>query len=1586
MASKVIGRVEIRVAAKVDNSRPGMQRDMERELDKAERKINQRRPIKIPVDLDDDRFKEKLRRMEQETAKDKRFKITADFDYTKVKQGTEDVKKHIKSVERAKVTMDLDATKFKERMRQLDKTTSTTASLKLNEESVAHVKNRLDHFQKEASKEVDVGVNLHGLAFAGTRLSYLTRPRTVSIIAKVNAKSLVIAKGLLQSLAGVNTLRKFGESLENIITDFDRFATGIVKTMTIAGSFTNVLGYMATSLVSIGGGISQVIGLAAVIPTLAVGLVSVWSVLRMGFNNFAQSFSEIPIVAEQALAKLPPAARKARDQLQEVFRGFSDPIQNLFWENLGDSMSTFATVIVPKVRKGLLSITPATARMTKAMLDSFEEISRNTMMDTMFDNLADGLGKATKGVKPFFDAINTLGFRGSFFFGRMGDALADMAIDFNEFIQHAEKMGHIEGWINGGLSALKDTWGVVIALKDQFKALTQVIDSAGGQSLDGFRRNMEGWARVMESEPFRSRMVRMFRGARDGASELARGVEALGDTFGKASHQVEALEIQIGRIGGGALERISDILGRPMLQAGLLNGLLEVEHALDILRPAAKNMGDIFGIMFDIAGNSVLGVAPMLNQVTDILRMIAMDLGPSLKETIPTLTEFLRNLIELGGGSLRLVTTVLGGVLDVVNNLPGPMKNFALAFGTFLALRGRLGGMLTAMSGFWNKQRTSFKDGAAVVQTNSQKITKGYDRMVTQSTASLKRMSTAVRTNLGQAMWNRTLIGTRALDTFVGNAGGAATRFESTMGRFKSAATGISRALGSIMSFAGGLGGALVFTGIIAGISAIGAAARKEKEAVRDFGSTLDEFGEQTKASAEANARWLTDTTVGFGDFGLSMKDALESIGISSKEAVRALSSSGDEYGAFIGKINDAINDNTNKGKAFFEQAIDGSGQLSQENQRTYDSYLKQGDALNGLKKQVEDYQRIIDLAKDRQKDMAKALGVTNAESKTLDDAIRTLGDEYADAGDKATAMSKAIDVLNGGLADTDDATLAAADAVRALKDTIKELTSGENKISLKDMIDMDTGKIDISFGGDPTGGFARIQADMRDTMRTGIEEGIAAADVSPPAGKLTALKARYEEALRELKANIIPQLGKGGEKKLDAWLKANGYEWDTIKAIVTGEIDQAGWAAIPEEGRKLLKELIGTDPFVDIPIDGNYLPLEGKMTIADGMLKKLGATKTTPKIDGDGKPLDKVTVSAIEKLRTIENADVKAIIDGDIQPFTEKEQIALRKLMGIGKITALPTIDANGKPLADETVIATAMLLGFSKKEAIAFLKANKKDVDEKTKAAQTGIDKIKQKKPIVLDANGEPLKDQTQAGQANIDKIKQKTPPKVDANGEPLKDQTRAAQVSIDRIKQKSKPKVDSDIKPLTGKVNTATGKLNTLGAKHVTPSATISVYGLGQLGYAKQLLESLKSRHIRNTITTHETKTYGQGRAANGGFTGVNSKYPIEWKNYADGGLSSKPTSAHFASAGSLVTYAEKETGGEAFIPLAASKRARSLAIWNETGRRLNAFADGAVNTQQGGSGATYNITNHYPQAEPTSSSLNRAAQISTIRDRS
>jgi TP901 family phage tail tape measure protein len=79
--------------------------------------------------------------------------------------------------------------------------------------------------------------------------------------------------------------------------------------------------------------------------------------------------------------------------------------------------------------------------------------------------------------------------------------------------------------------------------------------------------------------------------------------------------------------------------------------------------------------------------------------------------------------------------------------------------------------------------------------------------------------------------------------------------------------------------------------------------------------------------------------------------------------------------------------------------------------------------------------------------------------------------------------------------------------------------------------------------------------------------------------------------------------------------------------------------------------------------------------------------------------------------------------------------------------------------------------------------------------------------------------------------------------------------------------------------------------------------------------------------------------------GGVTGSTQANGSVLDFYANGGMSENHV-AQIAPAGAWRVWAEPETGGEVYIPLAPSKRERSLDIWREAGKRLNAYADGGL----------------------------------------
>lgn len=95
--------------------------------------------------------------------------------------------------------------------------------------------------------------------------------------------------------------------------------------------------------------------------------------------------------------------------------------------------------------------------------------------------------------------------------------------------------------------------------------------------------------------------------------------------------------------------------------------------------------------------------------------------------------------------------------------------------------------------------------------------------------------------------------------------------------------------------------------------------------------------------------------------------------------------------------------------------------------------------------------------------------------------------------------------------------------------------------------------------------------------------------------------------------------------------------------------------------------------------------------------------------------------------------------------------------------------------------------------------------------------------------------------------------------------------------------------------------------------------------------------------NAIPGQKNVRVAMGPGGSGGITFANGGF---FKSFADGGVENH--TAQIAKGGSYRLWAESETGGEAYIPLALSKRARSLDIWAQTGKHLGVkgYADGGV----------------------------------------
>ncbi|MCF8786886.1 hypothetical protein [Rhodococcus ruber] len=162
-----------------------------------------------------------------------------------------------------------------------------------------------------------------------------------------------------------------------------------------------------------------------------------------------------------------------------------------------------------------------------------------------------------------------------------------------------------------------------------------------------------------------------------------------------------------------------------------------------------------------------------------------------------------------------------------------------------------------------------------------------------------------------------------------------------------------------------------------------------------------------------------------------------------------------------------------------------------------------------------------------------------------------------------------------------------------------------------------------------------------------------------------------------------------------------------------------------------------------------------------------------------------------------------------------------------------------------------------------------------------------------------------------------------------------------------------VSTNADEVAGKINSIPGAKVTAHTVNSNVGAVIGQIASMQAGTSSfhnvssnvgAVLAQINSLNGRNTSSTHTIRTVETGagkRMENGGV--------LTRQSFADGGFRLRQyANGHLPSSATimrprkhLVQWAEPSTKGEAFIPLAVSKRARSLDIWQQVGDKLNAW---------------------------------------------
>lgn len=1086
-AEKIVKTIDLNLD---EDKLSALEYEMEQKLDDLKEKAH------ITIEWSNDTFKmrEALAKVDRAIADMSKVELDVEIAHDELYNTKKELERELGNTEfKVEFTEDVESLrKAKARVQELlNPITQQSMTVKPDEHSLKKSIEDIDEMIRKAeAKKIKIPVEPSQLAAAAAQLAWISRPRTVPLYVRVSEKSLAIAEGVLKSLSGYNTLTSMGRGLEKLVTNFDSIMVKTAVISTVIGALTNTLTYAGTALLGIGDGLSRSVGLLATGPAALTAVAAGVLVNIAAFKNFKSAIDG----NAEALAALPENARAAAKALQGTWSEIQKPVQANYWEAMGTSLQDMVEVLLPQVRDGLANVSTHAGRFGSIVADTIRDIALTGAVTTTLSNLAGMFDTLTGAARPFTEAINTLGLRGSEYLPQFGTWVSDLAVRFNNFIQEADGLGRINQWIEEGVQSLKDMWRAGDGVIDILRGITGAAMDAGTNSLSTFADNMQRMGEIAQGEPFRSRLATIFEGARQGASELNVGVKNLGAAFGEAAPFIRDVLTILGQLGGTVLTNISKMFSGASFQGGIYAAFEGLRDMASGLLPSFQNIGNVIGGLGQVAKSTFTGLTPIINTVTGALSQMTDALEDELPGAAATLLAYMNNTFSALASLVVPVTEALGGLLEMFNDMPDGIQRALIAFGAFTIMRSQLASLFTTLAG-----------------------TKAFKTMEQNW-----RMQQALAGNANAA--TQRFVATTALvglgrEKIVGMADG----FRQVAGATSTAQqrmTGLMNAGKGLMGLMGGPWGLALGAAAI-GLSLYGQKQAEAKAKVDAHTASLDEqTGAITKANAEMIAANLASDK-GSGWFGSGAEGAAETIknlGRSVQDTSQIVAKGGVEYRNMIDQID--------RGIGAYKQAAGGVDELGRPikgNTEAVEAWAKEmgiaTDAVNAvdlirLKDQLEAEHAAVDRSIrlwNTRNDSVKKDGAAGM-SEGMAASIKVLGDAAGDAEKRLRAYRDILDELNGTSKSNWERQRELNSSYREMADFLGEVDAAGNRVNTG-LVDLGTG---FTIHTEAGGRFGQMLDDLQRQAQSAGQQAYDTAGGVKNAGEAAAAAALATQPYRD--------------------------------------------------------------------------------------------------------------------------------------------------------------------------------------------------------------------------------------------------------------------------------------------------------------------------------------------------------------------------------------------------------------------------------------------------------------------------------------
>ncbi|KAA8829341.1 hypothetical protein [Bifidobacterium tissieri] len=757
---------------------------------------------------------------------------------------------------------------------------------------------KIKEFQRK-NDELKMDIDFQS-ALASAHLAYLTRPRTVDIIARFRDTNIgKIFNGMTYGATGLKGVSNQFDRLVNLFDTLDQK----VPTLTLLGSV----------LTSVGAGVVNV-GRSA-----------------LGVGESIVSMSKAALAAPAALSGMAAAgyvgvkvfkdAQEKLGELQTGLTGLNHELGESAWGEYGDELLRVIDRIAPAVRNGMNGIAVEEGRMVAGLARVVEHSNDLNRLPNIFANTALAVGRLSPGAQSAAEAFLNLGDATSKYLPRATAYISDMAGEWANWVDRAKETGEIDRSISRVVEQagyLKSSIGSLAGIASGlWNGLAQTENG-----IQGFSETLEKADRAVNSLRFQDTIARWGDGAQEAQDKLRGAFQQIGDSGYQLRYTTQQVFSDAGSTMASVVSNISRVLAQS--KTGIS----------DFSRGATQG----FQQFFDAVGDSAPMFSELLSMAGSLSKTFGTTLGNALRTTSPLIT-------ALAKGAQT--------VAEAFNSLPAPIQSAIALWATFgKAGMSALDTLKTSIIG--NVQQTlQFRQMLQELGMASDNVGASWRNVMAMwSNANLGTSFTTIADGANNAT------------VAVGKVGNEAQKAQGKFAGLKQVGSGLWNMLGggpAIAATAAITGVTLAISDYMTKAAATESANQSINSALQDLTSNAEDaargMSNVTKAVEDAfkdknygetGLNWLNDLTTGFD----SVSDAAKVTGMSTKELAQAATGTDLQYQKVADSLNKAGQETVTYGQ-YTDQMATTFTQSAKASQ-------KQAEALEKAREQVKANQREI--------------------------------------------------------------------------------------------------------------------------------------------------------------------------------------------------------------------------------------------------------------------------------------------------------------------------------------------------------------------------------------------------------------------------------------------------------------------------------------------------------------------------------------------------------------------------------------------------------------------------------------------------